>query len=106
MKNNPNHGNRLRPPVEAYENKKKRSKDRYAATQLKSNPFWRHNKTLRDLVNLYGVEVEIPLKEFNDRGFDPLRYKNISTSNNTTYLHYDIHTITITKNTTIIIWKM
>ena len=106
MKNNPNHGNRLRPPAESYENKKKRSRDRYAATQLKNNPFWKHNKILRDLVNLYGVGVQIPSKEFNDRGFDPQLYKKSSTSNNTTYLHYDNHTITIKKNTTIIIWKM
>jgi hypothetical protein len=106
MKNNPNHGNRLRPPVESYENKKKRSRDRYAATQLKTNPFWKHNKILRDLVNLYGVGVEIPSKEFNDRGFDPQLYKKSSTSNTTTYLHYDIHKITITKNKTITIWKI
>ena len=105
MKDNPNHGNRLRPVIEAYEEKKRQSKNRYAQAQLKINPFWLHNKILRDLSNLYGVGVEIPIKEFNDRGFDPQKYKITTTSNNTTYLHYDKYALTITKNKTIIIWK-
>lgn len=106
MKDNPNHGNRLRPVVEAKEEKKRQSRNRYAQAQLKINPLWKHNKTLRDLVNLYGVGVEIPIKEFDDRGFDPRQYKSTSISNKTNYLHYDKHTITITNNKTIVIWKI
>ncbi len=105
MKKNPNHGNRLRPPEEAYEVKKKRSIDCYAAAQLKINPYWRHNKILRDLSYLFGTGVEIPIKEFDDRGFDPQQYKSTSKINNTTYLNYDKFIITITKNKTIYIWK-
>ena len=70
MKNNPNHGNRLRPPAEAYEVKKQRSRDRYAASQLKNNAYWLHNKILRNLANLYGLDTEIPNQEFIKQEFE------------------------------------
>ena len=105
MKNNPNHGNRLRPVDDAYEAKKQRSRDRYAAIQLKLDPYWRHNKILKDLVNLYGEGIEIPVQEFDDRGFDPSVYKNISKQNSISYLYYNKHIITINKNKTVSIWK-
>ena len=106
MKNNPNHGNRLRPPEEAYEAKKKRSRDRYAEAQLKINPFWLHNKILRDLVNLNRTGTEIPISEFEKRKFDPTIFKSETKKDGTNYLNYDKYCISITKQKTIIIWEI
>jgi hypothetical protein len=106
MKNNPNHGNRLRPTAAAYENKKEQAKKRYAEAQLKINPLWLHNKILRDLHNLYGTNVEISLTEFYSRAFDASKYKSMSANEGTTFLYYDKFAITITKNKTVIIWKI
>jgi len=106
MKNNPNHGNRIHPVGKAYEIKKQRNRERYASTHLRLNPLWRHNRILRDLANKYGSGVEITIKEFEERGFDPTINKSTSNSNNTTYYHYDKHIITITNRQTILIWKV
>jgi len=89
MKNNPYHGNRLRSPEEAYEIKKKRSRDRYAATQLRSNPFWLHNKILRNLANLYGLDTEIPYVEFISLGFDFKKFKSKNVIRGYTVNTYD-----------------
>ena len=98
MKNNPNHGNRLRPPDKAYEVKKKRAKNRYASEQLKLNPLWLHNKILRDLVNLFGIDKEITYQEFINRGFNFKKYKSISKVNGHTAHMYDKYGIYILPN--------
>lgn len=106
MKNNPNHGNRLRPPHEAYEVKKKRAREKYASTQLKLNPFWRHNKILRDLANLYGTGSPIPISEFENRKFDISIYKRINMQQDKKYLVYDDFKIRPINQNFIIIWKI
>jgi len=106
MKNNPNHGNRLRPPAEAYEIKKKRSTDSYAATQLKINPFWRHNKILRDLAYLYGLNKEIPHQEFINRGFNFKQFKSQKKMNGQNVLIYDVHGTYILTNKNLCICKI
>jgi hypothetical protein len=106
MKNNPNHGNRLRPPAEAYEIKKKRSRDRYATTQLKINPFWHHNKILRDLVNLYGLNTEIPHQEFINRGLDLKQFKSTTKINGNIVRLYDEYGIYILINKNLCICKI
>jgi hypothetical protein len=106
MKDNPNHGNRRRPPDEAYEVKKKRSRDNYAETQLKLNPFWLHNKIIRDLVCLYGTGTEIPLSEFDKRGFDPQKYKSTSIKEGQKCFFYDKYFFIITKQKSITLWKI
>ena len=52
MKNNLNHGNRLRHPIDAYEKKKERARKHYADVQMKLNPTWRNERIIRDEVNL------------------------------------------------------
>ena len=106
MKDNPNHGNRLRPPAEAYEVKKKRSRDRYAATQLKNNPYWLHNKILRDLVNLYGLDTEILYQEFINHGFDFKQYKSETIKNGHKVRIYDIYGIYFLPNKNLCICKI
>jgi hypothetical protein len=106
MKDNPNHGNRRRPPDEAYEVKKKRARDKYAETQLKLNPFWHHNKIIRELVSFYGTSVHIPLSEFDRRGFDPSKYKSISIKEGQKCFFYDNYYFIITKQKSIILWKI
>jgi hypothetical protein len=106
MKDNPNHGNRLRPPAEAYEVKKKRSRDRYAATQLKNNPYWLHNKILRDLVNLYGLNTEIPNQEFINRGLDLKQFKSTMKINGNIVRMYDEYGIYILINKNLCICKI
>jgi hypothetical protein len=64
-----NHGNRLRPPGEAYERKKLRSRETYAKLKLASNPFWLNEKILRKNYNLYGGTL-IEAKVLSDEGFD------------------------------------
>lgn len=106
MKQQLNHGNRLRPPDEAYEVKKQRAKDRYADLQLRANPFWRHNKILRDLYNLYGDDQEINKEEFFARGFDFEVYKESKMINGLRVFLYDKHGFYFTKNKTICIRKI
>ena len=106
MKNNPNHGNRLRPLAEAYEIKKKRSRDRYAESQLKNNCYWFHNKILRNLANLYGLNTEIPGQEFENLGFDFYQYKSITTIEGHKVHMYDKYGIYILSNKNICICKI
>lgn len=106
MKDNPNHGNRLRPPAEAYEVKKKRSRDRYAAIQLKNNPYWLHNKILRDLANLYGLNTEIPHQEYINRGFDFKQFKSQRKINGHNVLIYDEYGTYILSNKNLCICKI
>lgn len=106
MKHQLNHGNRLRPPDEAYEVKKQRAKDRYAELQLRANLFWRHNKILRDLYNLYGADQEIDTKDLIDLGFDFNVYKEIKMMNGLKVFSYDKHGFYLTKNKKICIRKI
>jgi hypothetical protein len=106
MKNNPNHGNRLRPPAEAYEVKKKRSRERYAASQLKNDPYWLHNRILRDLSNLYGLNVEIPIEHFLNRGFNIDEYKAEYRDNGLTIHCYDTYGFIISNKKMGIICKI
>ena len=106
MKIKPIHGNRLRPPDEAYEVKKQRSRDRYAETQLKANPYWLHNKIIRELVYLHGTNTDIPVSEFSKRNFDANKYKSIEKRDGLNYLFYDKYYLTITKQNNVIIWKL
>ena len=105
MKENPSHGNRLRPPHEAYEVKKKRSRDRYAAMKMKLNPTWHNDRVLRDLVNLFGTGKEIPSDEFLSRAFDFKTYLQIRKDGLVKYLVLEKYQIQITKENNIIIWK-
>ena len=66
---NLNHGNRLRPPDEAYERKKKRSKETYAKAMLANNRFWFNEKILRKNYNLYGGK-HLDLIFLREQGFD------------------------------------
>jgi len=106
MKNNPNHGNRLRPPVEAYEVKKQRSRDRYAESQLKNNAYWLHNKILRNLANLYGLDTEIPYVEFIKLGFDFKKFKSKTIIGEHTVLMYDVYGTYILSNKNLCICKI
>jgi hypothetical protein len=106
MENNPNHGNRRRPPDEAYEVKKKRARDCYAAAQLKINPFWLHNKILRDLVSLYGLDTEIPYLEFINRGFDFKQFKSTEKFNGHMVRLYDHYGTYILPNKNLCICKI
>ena len=65
----PYHGNRLRPPQEAYERKKMRSRETYAKSMLEINPFWLNEKILRKYYNLHGSEL-LEIKVLIDEGFD------------------------------------
>jgi hypothetical protein len=106
MRDNPNHGNRLRPPAEAYDIKKKRSRERYAVIQLKNNPYWLHNKILRDLSNLYGLNVEIPIEQFYQRGFNLDIYKSESRVNGVFIRWYDTYGFYFSKTKMGIICKI
>jgi len=106
MENNSNHGNRRRPPDEAYEVKKKRSRDFYAATQLKINPFWLHNKILRDLVSHHGLNTEIPCLEFITRGFDFKQFKSTKEINGQMVRMYDHYGTYILPNKNLCICKI
>jgi len=106
MKNNPNHGNRLRPPVEAYEVKKQRSRDRYAASQLKNNGYWLHSKILRNLANLYGLDTEIPYLEFIKLGFDFKKFKSNKVLRGYTVYMYDNYGIYFLSNKNLCICKI
>jgi hypothetical protein len=46
-------------PAEVNEVKMQRYIDRYAASKLKNNGYWLHNKILRNLADLYGLDTEI-----------------------------------------------
>ena len=104
MKENPSHGNRLRPPHEAYEVKKKRSRDRYAAMKMKLNPTWHNDRVLRDLVNLFGTGKEIPLDEYQRRAFDFNNYLEIRQDGSVKLLVFNKYEIQIRKEKQIIIW--
>lgn len=106
MKDNPNHGNRLRPPAEAYEIKKIRSRERYASLQLKNNKYWLHNKILRDLVNLYGLNAEIPFEEYIYRGFDFNVFITKKKTNGRTVLIYDQYGTYILSNKNLCICEI
>jgi hypothetical protein len=66
---NLNHGNRLRPPDEAYERKKQRSSEAYAKSKLANNPYWLNEKILRENYNLYG-DQPLDLIFLSEHGFD------------------------------------
>ena len=66
---NLNHGNRLRPPDEAYARKKQRSNETYAKAMLANNPFWLNEKILRKNYNLYGSN-HLDLIFLREQGFD------------------------------------
>jgi len=57
-----NHGNRLRDPYAAYEEKKNRAKKAYAEKCLKIDPYWRNEKILRWYHHKYKNLIEILLR--------------------------------------------
>ena len=106
MKDNPNHGNRLRTVKEAYEEKKRQSRNRYAQAQLKINPLWLHNKILRSLANLYGLDTEIPNEEFIKQGFDFKKFKSKTIIDGHSVLMYDVYGTYILTNKKLCICKI
>jgi hypothetical protein len=66
---NLNHGNRLRPPYEAKEIKKQRSRETYAKSMLAIDPCWLNEKILRKIYNLFGL-VNLDITLLNEEGFD------------------------------------
>jgi hypothetical protein len=106
MKKQFNHGNRLRSPEDAYEMKKQRSTERYAASQLSINPWWLHNKILRDLYNLYGPFRDISHDVLTARGFNFSKYKESKTINGQKVFLYDKHGFYLTENKKVRICKL
>lgn len=106
MKRKDWHGNRLRSPEEAREMKKKRSRERYAEREILLNPYWKHNKILKELANLFGVGTEISRVHFDARGFNSNVCKAEIKSDNRLYRCYDKYKIHMTENKTIVIWKI
>jgi hypothetical protein len=65
-----NHGNRLRPVIEAYETKKVRSINAYAQKCLALDPYWRNEKILREHYHLYDPGKAIDPQLLENEGFD------------------------------------
>lgn len=100
------HGNRLRSAEEAWEMKKKRSRERYARRELALNPFWHHNKVLRELVHLFGVGTPISMAHFETRSFNINIFKAEENLNNRPCRYYDEYKIYPYDDKNIVICKI
>lgn len=104
MIHNKSHGNRLRPPDEAYERKKQLSRETYKKAMLAINPFWLNEKILRKNYNLYGsdpLEMDFLYKQ----GFNfKLLNKKLTIKDNIVFCMNKFGYY-INHNEKIIIWK-
>lgn len=102
---NLNHGNRLRPPDEAYERKKQRSNETYAKVMLANNPFWLNEKILRKNYNLDRTK-QLELIVLSKQGFDfELVNQTLEVSGETVFLMKKFG-YSFNNNKTIRIWKI
>ncbi len=102
---NLNHGNRLRPPNEAYERKKQRSNEAYATAMLANNPFWMNEKILRKNYCMYGSKHLDPIF-LSKQGFDfTLVNQKIEIENQTVFVMKK-HGYSFINNKTVRIWKI
>lgn len=102
---NLNHGNRLRPPDEAYERRKQRSNENYAKAMLANNPFWLNEKILRKNYNLYGAK-QLELIFLSEQGFDfKLVNQTLEVAGETVFLMKKFG-YSFNNNKTVRIWKI
>ena len=102
---NLNHGNRLRPPDEAYESKKQRSNKAYANSMLAITRYWLNEKILRKNYNLYGNN-HLDLIFLSEQGFDfKLVNQTLEVAGETVFLMKKFG-YSFNNNKTVKIWKM
>ncbi len=102
---NLNHGNRLRPPDEAYERKKQLSRETYAKSKLAINPYWLNEKILRKNYNLYGGNL-IEVKVLSEEGFDFKSVNQRKSIEGEIVFLMNKYGYSINNNKMVRIWKM
>jgi hypothetical protein len=100
-----NHGNRLRDPHAAYEEKKNRSKKAYAEKCLKIDPYWRNEKILRWYHHKYKNLIEILPQELEAKDFDFNLIKSKEIINGETVFRMNQFGFSFLRNKTIKTWK-